>query len=42
MVILYQSTSFFQNVESRFVIDKDTGAFEYVQAGTMQDAALII
>ncbi|RLA86404.1 MAG: hypothetical protein DRG34_06580 [Deltaproteobacteria bacterium] len=42
VVILYQAASFFQNVESRFVIDKDTGALEYIQAGAMQDAALVI
>jgi hypothetical protein len=42
MVILHQAAGFFQQVESRLVIYKDTGAFEYIQTGAMHDAALVI
>ena len=42
MVIFHQAASFFQQVESRLVIYKDTSAFEYIQTGTVHEAALVI
>ncbi len=42
VVILHQAASFFQKVESRLVIYKDTSAFEYIQTGTMHYAALVV
>jgi hypothetical protein len=42
MAFLHLAARFFQKVESRLVVYKDTGAFEYIQAGAMQDAALVI